>query len=47
MRHKTELFAKETNTRKTLITTMISVEGLKRNEYSNVIYVELTGEDLF
>ena len=47
LRHKTELFAKETNTRKTLITTMISVEGLKKNEYSNVIYVELTGEDLF
>ena len=47
LRHKTELFAKETNTRKTLITTLISVEGLKMNEYSNVVYVVLTGEDLF
>ena len=47
LREKAELFEQETGCRKTLITTMISVEGLERNAYSDVVYKELTGEDLF
>ena len=47
IRHKMELFTKETKTRKTLIPILVSVEGMLRNEYSDVIYVDMNGNDLF
>ena len=45
--HKTESFRIETGTRKALLPTMITMNGLKKNAYSNVIVNEITGDDLF
>ena len=45
--HKTEAFRTETGTRKTLLPTMITLNGLKNNAYRNVIVNEITGDDLF
>jgi hypothetical protein len=47
LRKKAEVFLKETGCKKTILTTLISVEGMERNEYSEAVYVELTGDDLF
>ena len=45
--HKTEAFRTETGTRKALLPTMITLNGLKNNAYRNVIVNEITGDDLF
>ena len=45
--HKTETFRKETSTKKALWLTMISCEGIKRNQYKDVIVSEVKGTDLF
>lgn len=45
--HKMERFRDESKTKKALILTMISAEGIKKNMYSGVIAVSLTSDDLF
>jgi hypothetical protein len=47
LRHKFDVFRTETGTGKSLISTLISVEGLIHNEYSDIISAELTVDDLF
>ncbi|MBR0163326.1 MAG: ATP-binding protein [Lachnospiraceae bacterium] len=45
--HKTETFREETRTKKAILLTMISCEGIRQNKYSNIVVKELTGNDLF
>ena len=45
--HKIEVFRTETGSRKALIPTLVSANGIKRNAYANSIGRLITGEDLF
>ena len=45
--HKVESFRKETGTKKALMLTMITCEGIERNKYREVVVKELTAKDLF
>ena len=45
--HKMEAFRSETKTRKALLLTMISLNGLSENQYKNTVANVLTGDDLF
>ena len=45
--HKTEVFRKESKTRKALWLTMITFSGLVINEHKNEVVCEITGDDLF
>lgn len=47
LRQKTDAFRTETGTRKALLPTMITLNGLKNNAYRNVIVNDITGDDLF
>lgn len=40
-------FQRETNARKAIHMTLVSVNGLKSNKYASVFQNEITGEDLF
>ena len=44
--HKLELFRAETQPKKALLITLVSVTGLKKNEYSDVIQNVVTVEEL-
>ena len=45
--HKQEVLRQETKTRKAIWITMITLSGLKKNEYRNQVVCELCGDDLF
>lgn len=45
--NKIEVFKEETKTKKTIFVTLISFSGLKKNEYSNIVVNEITGDDFF
>ncbi len=45
--YKAEAFRTETGTRKALLLTMITLNGLRKNEYRNIVAHEITGDDLF
>ena len=45
--HKTELFRTETGTKKALHVTLVSVNGLKKNEYLYVVQNVISGDALF
>lgn len=45
--NKIDAFKKETKTKKALLPTMIALNGLKKNQYSDAIVCTLSGEDLF
>lgn len=45
--HKAEAFRQESGTRKSLLLTMITMQGIKNNAYKGTIVCELTAEDLF
>jgi hypothetical protein len=47
LRNKLGAFVEETHTRKTVHITMITIYGVKRNEYRNNIQSEVTMENLF
>ena len=47
LRNKRGVFMEESNTKKTVHTTMITTYGVKRNEYWNNIQSEITVNDLF
>ncbi|MCR4605685.1 MAG: AAA family ATPase [Eubacterium sp.] len=47
IRHKIEVYRTETGSKKALIPTLITANGLKRNAYADNIVRILTGEDLF
>lgn len=47
MQNRLAVFQKETNTKKAIHMTLVSVNGMKRNKYSSVFQNEITGEDLF
>ena len=47
LRNKTEAFVDETKTRQTIIVTMITTYGVKKNMYSNVVGKEVCLDDLF
>lgn len=47
LNHKINLFRKEVNTDKALHITLISVSGLKKNNYSDVVLNVINGDDLF
>lgn len=47
LRHKVEVFGKESKTKKALWLTMISYAGLVKNAHRNEVVCEITGEDLF
>ncbi len=47
LRNKLQAFQEETRTKKQLILTMISYNGLKRNEHSDIVSVVLNGDTLF
>ena len=42
-----DTFAKSTGTKKSLLLTMITTEGVKRNVHSDIVQVELSLDDLF
>ena len=44
---KLETFRKETSTKKALMLTMVTLEGLKQTAYKNIVMNELTAQDLF
>ena len=45
--HKQELFRKETKQKKAMLITLITVEGLKRNEHSDIIQNTIISNSLF
>ena len=45
--NKIDAFRTETKTKKALLPTMITLDGLKKNQYSNSIACSLSGDDLF
>ncbi len=45
--HKINTFAAETKSRKTLILTLITTYGVKKNQYSDVVQNEVVMDDLF
>ena len=45
--NKAEVFREETGTDKAIHITLITVKGLKRNEYSDVVQNIITGDDMF
>ncbi len=45
--NKADVFRKESDSKKALHTTLVSVNGLKRNAYSDAVQVVITGGDLF
>lgn len=45
--HKRETFRNETKTKKTLLITMITPYGLKRNEFRDVVVNEISEDELF
>ena len=45
--NKLAAFQQETNTRKTIHVTLVSVNGLKNNKYVSVFQNQITGEELF
>ena len=47
LNHKVEVFRNEVGSKKALHITLITVSGLKKNEYSEVVLNVITGEDLF
>lgn len=47
IRNKVNVFREETGTKKALIPTLVSVEGMERGAYSDVIFAELTATELF
>ncbi len=47
LNHKVEVFRNEVGSKKALHITLITVSGLKKNEYSEVVVNVITGEDLF
>ena len=47
LQHKAEAFRMETGTKKAILLTMITMNGLTDNEYRNIAVNEITGNDLF
>ncbi len=45
--HKEEVFKYETDINKAVYITLVTVNGLRVNEYSDVIQNVITGDDLF
>ena len=45
--HKLQCFAEENRIKDQLALTFVSLNGLKRNEYSDIVLFEVKGEDLF
>lgn len=47
LRNKLAAFARETGTRKALHLTMVTANGIARNQYSGIVQSEVTAEELF
>lgn len=47
LQNKLNRFAKETRTRKSLLLTMITANGIKHNSHSDIVQKEIVLEDLF
>ena len=47
LRNKISLFKEETETRSSVHLTMVTVDGVRRNEYAGVVQSEVTLDDLF
>ena len=47
LRNKISLFKEETETRASVHLTMVTVDGVRRNEYAGVVQSEVTLDDLF
>ena len=47
LRNKMSVFREETSCRKALHLTMITADGIRRNEHSGIVINEITGKDLF
>ena len=45
--HKMETFQKETDSDKAIHITLVTVNGIKKNEYSGIVQNVITAENLF
>mgnify|MGYP003295256229 CR=1 FL=1 len=47
LRNKVALFKEETETKSSIHLTMVTVDGVRRNEYAGIVQSEVTLDDLF